>query len=142
MSKAFLIILLVFGFCTGCTRITVRVPPTLELDRFHRIFVVRPFNENNHVDEIFVDELRLAGKVASSGPLTMMPEDTDAVLTYDARWTWDFRTYMIDITAELHTAHTKKKLADARYYQPTVRPRPAEAAVRAIVTRLFPTPAK
>lgn len=121
----------------GCTSISVRKPPALELDRFQRVFVVRPFNENRHVDEIFVDALRQAGREASSGPLTMMPETTDAVLTYDARWTWDFKTYLIELEFQLHTAHTNKKLAEGRYYQPSARPRPPEIAVRELVRRLY-----
>jgi len=116
----------------------VRKLPTVDLSRYHRIFVIQPFNENHHVDEFFAAELRAKGLVAASGPLTMMPEDTDAVLAYDTRWTWDFKTYMIELDASLRTAHTDKLLAQARYYQPSARPRAPDVVVHDIVQRLFP----
>ena len=137
MIKAFLLLLSVVVVSTGCTSVSVRKAPQVEPGRYQRVFVVQPFNENHHVDEMFVDELKRHGKEASSGPLTMMPENAEVVLTYDARWTWDFKTYVIELTAELHTAHTHKKLADGRYYQPSARPKPPEVAVREIVNRMF-----
>jgi hypothetical protein len=141
VPKLFFISLLCVAFGAGCTSVSVRKPPAVDLSRYQRIFVIQPFNENHHVDEMFVDELKRVGKEAWSGPLTMMPENADAVLTYDARWTWDFKTYVIELTAELHTAHTNKKLADGRYYQPSARPKPPEVATREIVTRMFGEPA-
>lgn len=135
--KAFLL-LLAIAFCAGCTTsISVRKPPSIDLNRFHRIFVEQPFNENHHVDEILANELRAAGHEALSGPLTMMPENTEAVLTYHAQWAGDFRLYLIDLNLTLRTAHTDKPLAEARYYQPTVNPKRAERVVHELVGRLL-----
>lgn len=129
--------LLAVAFCAGCTSVTTRKPPGLDLSRFHHIFVERRLNENHHLDEILVDELRRNGRQAESGPLTMLPDDADAVLTYDARWTWDFKTYLIELNVELHTAHTIKKLAEGRVYQPSARPKPPEEAIRELVAKLL-----
>lgn len=109
----------------------------MPLDRFERIFVERRLNENNHLDELFVAGLRRLGREASSGPMTMMPEKTDAVLTYDARWQWDFRTYLIELNFELHTVHPRKKIADARYHQPSIRTKRPEAIVHELLEKLF-----
>lgn len=133
-----LLLLFAIALCAGCTTsVSVRKPPSVDLSRFHRIFVQQPFNENHHVDEIFADELRAAGYEASSGPLTMMPENTDAVLTYHAQWAGDFWTYLIDLNVTLRTAHTDKPLAEARYYQPTVSPKRAERVIHDLVGRLL-----
>ena len=110
----------------------------MPLDRFERIFVERRLNENNHLDELFVAELRRLGHEASSGPMTMMPEKTDAVLTYDARWQWDFRTYLIELNFELHSVHPRKKIADARYHQPSIRTKPPDAIIHELLGKLFP----
>ena len=107
------------------------------LDSFRRVHVVQRLNENHHLDEIFAAELRRIGCEASSGPLTMMPEKTDAILTYDARWEWDFKTYMIELHMELHTTHAHKKIADAHCLQPTIKPRPPEKVIREMIQRLF-----
>ena len=120
----------------GCTT-TVSARKVVALDRFQRIFVESRLNDNHHLDEQFVAELRRLGRDASSGPLTMMPERTDVVLTYDARWQWDFKTYLIELNFELHTVHPRKKIADAHHLQPTIRTKSSEEIVRELLGKLF-----
>ena len=120
----------------GCTT-TVSARKVVALDAYQRIYVERRLNENHHLDELFVAECRRLGREASSGPLTMMPEKTDVVLTYDARWEWDFKTYLIELNFELHTVHPRKKIADARYHQPTIRTKSSEEIVRELLHKLF-----
>src|SRR5258708_8070185 len=92
----------------GCSSVSAR--KVMPLDRFQHIFVEQRLNENHHVDELFVAELQRLGRDASSGPRTMMPENTDAVLTYDARWEWEFKTYLVQLNLELYAGHPHKKL--------------------------------
>jgi hypothetical protein len=120
----------------GCTS-AVSARKVMPLDRFQRVFVEQRLNENHHLDEIFVAELRRMGREASSGPMTMMPENTDAILTYDARWEWDFKNYLIELTLEIRSVHPNKKLADARYYQPSIKTKPPAAAIHELLSRLF-----
>ncbi len=119
----------------GCSSVSTR--KVVELDRFQRFYVERRLNENNHLDELIVAELQRLGREASSGPLTMMPPKTDVLVTYDARWTWDFKTYLIELNLELHTIFPSKKLADGRYYQPSLNPKQPAEAVRGILGPLF-----
>ena len=121
--------------CAGCSSVSAR--KVVALDRFHRIYVEQRLNDNHHLDELFVAELRRLGHEASSGPLTMMPEKTDALLTYDARWEWDFKTYLIELNLELHTIYPRKKLADAAYHQPTINPKPPADVIREMLAKLF-----
>lgn len=130
-----ILFLLPLAFVGGCSSVSAR--KVVALDSFQRIFVVQRLNENHHLDELFVAELRRLGREASSGPLTMMPENTDAILTYDARWEWDFQTYLIELRMELHTTHTRKKLADATCHQPTIKPRAPEPIIREMLQRLL-----
>jgi hypothetical protein len=137
--KVLLPLLLLVGLCAGCsTHVTIRKSPTLDLGRFHRIFVIQPLNENHHLDEMFVAELQRGGREAKSGPVTMMPEETDAVLMYEAQWTGDFITSLLDLNVEMHTAHTNKRLVEAQYYQPSARPKRPEKVVHDLVQQLFP----
>ena len=123
---------------TGCSSISTR--KVVPLDRYQRIFVERRRNENNHLDEHFVVELRRLGREASSGPMTMMPQNTDAVLSYDARWEWDFKTYLIELTFELHTVYPRKKLADARYHQPSIMTKQPPLVIRELLLALLTKP--
>lgn len=122
----------------GCSSVSTR--KVMPLDRFQRIFVERRLNDNQGLDAVFVAELRRLGREASSGPRTMMPEKTDAVLTYDARWEWDFKTYLIDLNLEVHAVPSGKKLADGRYYQPSIRTKHPADVIRDLVTPLFGKP--
>jgi hypothetical protein len=130
------VLVIALTLLAGCAS-SVSARKVVPLDRYQRIYVETRLNENNHLDEVFVAELRRLGREASSGPLTMMPEKTDAVLTYDARWEWDFRTYLIELNFELHTVHPRKKLADARYHQPTIRTKAPDVVIRELFARLF-----
>jgi hypothetical protein len=125
----------VLALLSGCTSVSTR--QVVALDDFRNIYVERRLADNNHVDELIVAELQRLGRNASSGPRTMMPEKTDAVVTYHDRWEWDFKTYLIELNIEVHTAHTKKKLADGRYYQPTIKTKPAPEVIRELFEPLF-----
>lgn len=119
----------------GCSSVSTR--KVVALDRFQRFYVERRLNENNHLDELIVAELKRLGRDASSGPRTMMPEKTEVLVTYDTRWNWDFKTYLIELNLELHTLYPSKKLADGRYYQPSLTPKAPVEAVRGILGPLF-----
>lgn len=124
---------------SGCASSNTR--QVIALDRFQRIFVVEQLNDNHQLASLLAAELRRLGRDATSGPRTMMPDNTDAVLTYTDRWTWDFRSYLIEFNLEVHTARTDKKLADARYYQPSLKTKSPEEIARELLTPLFAKPA-
>jgi len=119
----------------GCSSLSTR--SVVDLSTFRRIYVVHLLSDDHHLDELFVHELQLLGHEASSGPLTMMPENAEVVLTYDDRWEWDFKTYLIELDVELRTAHTDKKLADGRYIQPSPKTKPPPAVVHELLAPLF-----
>ena len=130
-----LVIALALPLLSGCSSVSAR--KVVALERFQRIYVEQRTNDNHRLDELIVAELKRHGRDASSGPLTMMPDDTQAVVTYDARWEWDFKTYLIELNLEMFAAHPRKKVADGRYYQPSIKTKTAAEAVREILTALF-----
>jgi len=134
MLKALALLVIATAFL-GCANLSTR--KVMPLDRFQRIYVQTSLTDNHHLSEYLVAELRRHGREASSGPRTMMPETTDAVLTYTDRWAWDFKDYLIELTVEVHTARANKKLADGRYYQPSIKTKATEAVVAEIITPLF-----
>ena len=135
LLRRFILLALLAGLFSGCSSVNSR--QVVELGRFQRFYVERRPNENNRVDELIAAEIRARGHIAGSGPRTMMPEDTQVIVTYDARWNWDFKTYLIELNLEFHTVFPSKKLADAQYYQPSLTPKAPPDAVRELVGRLF-----
>jgi hypothetical protein len=119
----------------GCASVETR--KVLDLSPFKRLYVEHQLSDDRRIDEQIVQELRRLGYDASCGHLTMMPEKIDAVLTYDARWEWDFKTYLIELNVTVRTARTDKKLADGRYYQPTPVSKPPADVIREVLAPLF-----
>ncbi len=136
--KVFLPLLLAVALCTGCTTtVSVQRAPKVDLNRYRHIFVEQPLNENHHVDEMMVNELRQLGFDANSGPLTMLPDNAQAIVTYTARWTGDFSTSLLDLGVTVHTPEKHQVLAEARYYQPSAFPKHPSAVVHALIAKLF-----
>ena len=128
-------VLLLLPLFAGCSSVSSRTVTSLA--PFRRIYVEHRRTDDHHIDELLVQELQRLGHDASSGPLTLLPENTDAVLTYADRWEWDFKTYLIELTVELHTARTEKKLADGRYYAPSPKSHPPAEVVHDLLASLF-----
>ncbi len=120
---------------TGCS--TVESRKVVDLAQFRHIYVEHLLNDDRHLDELIVAELKRLGYDASCGHLTMLPDNADAVLRYEARWEWDFKTYLIELKVEVHTARTRKKLADGSYYQPNPNAKPPAEVVSRVITPLF-----
>jgi len=119
---------------SGCaTKPTAQRSSDLNLAQFHRIYVETRLNDNHAIDAKIAAELRRRGFAASHGHLTMMPEDTEVLITYDARWTWDFRSYLIELHMSVNTAKTHKPIANGHLRQLGLRPKPPET----LITRLL-----
>lgn len=108
---------------TSCATKTARLNPSVKLAQFKRVYVEKRLNDNNATDALIAAELNRRGFEASYGHLTMMPRNTEVLITYDARWTWDFRSYLIELNLEAHTAHSNKPIATGFYRQPGIIPK-------------------
>jgi hypothetical protein len=135
-SPATLLLLLAATFLAGCSSVSTR--KVIDLAPFKHIYVVHRLTDDHHIDELFVRELQSRGHDASSGPLTMLPDNADAILTYEDRWAWDFKSYLIELDIDLRTARTDKKLADGRYYQPTIETKPPAEVIHELLVSLMP----
>ena len=132
--------LLVFGCAslvfTGCsTALSTR--KATDLARFKRIYVESRLSDNHRIDEKIATELRTLGVYASFGVPTMLPEGVDAIVSYEDRWQWDFKDYMIEIRIDLREARSNKPLATGSYYQASLKTKSSEEVIRLILTPLF-----
>jgi len=128
-----LVALLPLGLSGCATKPTAQRSAELNLAQFHRVYVETRLNDNHAMDAKIASELRRRGFTASHGHLTMMPEDTEVLISYDARWTWDFRSYLIELHLAASTAKTHKPIATGQLRQLGLRPKPPEA----LITRLL-----
>src|SRR5687768_14567640 len=89
---------------SACSSLDTYRIPRADLNRIKRFYVLHRLSDNHHVDETIVAHLKSLGLEAAAGPITMMPQSTEAVVTYRDDWAWDFRTYLIQLDIEIHQA--------------------------------------
>ena len=132
----FLPLLLACLCLTGCS--TLSTHKDGDLAQLKRIYVEHLLTDNHRLDEAIVAELTALGYDASCGPITMLPEKTDAIITYQQRSAWDFKTYLIEMSLVVKGTFSDKVLATGHYYQPSVTTKTPNEVVHAIVKPLFP----
>ena len=136
--KLFAPFLLVLGFLAGCSSVDTLTAPKVDLTKYRRVYVEARLNDNNGIDQRIANELTRLGYTASSGPLTLMPEDTELVVTYDARWEWDFRQYLIELRIGVRPAQDFTVLANGRYFHPGITSKTPDAMVQELLAPMFP----
>ncbi|MDP1580789.1 MAG: hypothetical protein Q8M02_10945 [Candidatus Didemnitutus sp.] len=137
MRRLFLLVGLVAAlFAGGCAQLDRT--GTANLADYRRVFVEQRLNDNLGIHRALVAELRQLGYAAESGPSTMMPDDTELILTYDARETWDFRPYLIELQAAVRPAQDYNRiLVTSRYFRPGVTKKSPEQMVHELLKSLF-----
>lgn len=121
----------------GCSHLSSAGSPA-DLARARRIFVEERLNDNLGIHRALVTQLRALGYEADRGPLTMMPDNAQLIVTYDARETWDFRPYLIELNLAVRPAQDYNRVvASSRYVHPGVTNKSPEAMVKEALGRLF-----
>jgi hypothetical protein len=117
---------------TGCRSFSARVEPGRDLSAYQRYFVKSNFNDNHSLDVFLVRALQARGHEADRGPETMMPHQTQAKVTYEDRWAWDFKDHMVALTITIYDARTERPVASADYVGPaSMKPKATGAKPKA-----------
>jgi len=74
---------------TGCTSVEAH-PAGKAVANKKSFFVLSNQNDNHTIDRQIVTTLKARGYEGDCGPHTMMPDDTEVVVSYTDRWAWDF----------------------------------------------------
>mgnify|MGYP001550175941 CR=1 FL=1 len=123
----------------GCaTQLSLHRAPKADFTRLRHVFVEHRLNDNHHLDDAIVAALQKLGYHAASGALTMMPDDTDALVTYEDVWTFDFTDHMIGLTLTVTDEHKQEPMGDARFYRPSVTHLAPDRIVQLTVADIFP----
>ena len=91
----FLALLLLGLLLGGCASFEATIDRGRTLKGVQRFFVVSNSNDNRAVDHQIAMALKARGRTAEVGPLTMMPDDAQAVLTFQDHWAWDFGEHLV-----------------------------------------------
>ena len=138
--KVTVFLLLTLLAFTGCTSVESQRDPAADFSRITRFFVERRLSDNYHIADAIVAELQSRGFEASAGPLTMIPEDVQALVSYEDVWAWDFKSYLIQLNVAVSHPHTRRMLAAASYRQPSLITKEPPVVVHRVFSRILPTP--
>lgn len=133
-------ILSVAVLLSSCSSVHSRSNPQVDLGRIKSFYVLHRLTDDNHIDEQIVEYLRRHGREADAGPLTMMPQSVEAVVTYQDDWAWDFKTYLIQLRIEIRRSHNNQFLAEGGYRQPSLITKPPAVVIERILNPLFGAP--
>jgi hypothetical protein len=130
-SAASFLLLMVF-LLSGCTSVGTKVDKGRHLAGVRHFFVLSNLNDNHAIDENIVRALQAHGFQAENGPLTMMPESAQVVITYDDRWAWDFSLHLIHLQIAARDPLSVQPFATA-FYQKNIA---LSTEVDTVVSRL------
>ncbi len=121
----------------GCSTLQTHLEPKTDLARLTHVFVQQNLNDNHGLDLMIVRELQARGLKAESGPMTLMPQEAEAYLTYQDQWQGDFRSHLFALGLTVRNARTDAILASTSYIRPTSFLSSSSKMVHLTVTALF-----
>jgi hypothetical protein len=124
-------------FLVGCSAVSSHVGPDAHLDHVQHVFVEQNPGDGRNIDQLIARGLRDLGYDAAAGPLTMSPDGTDVIVSYDDEWTYDFTTYMISLQLRVRDARTAAPLADSKIFRPSVTGQAPSAMIGKALRRIF-----
>ncbi len=122
---------------SACSSIHTQRDPKIDLDRYAHFFVEHRLSDDRQIDEAIVAELKALGRDASAGPMTMMPQNADAIVTYQDEWAWDFKSYMIQLNIQIRDSRRERIVATGNYQQPSMFTKKPDQVVHAILNPLL-----
>jgi hypothetical protein len=128
--------LLLLGFLAGCSSYDTQVARGRSLTGVQRFFVLSNPNDNHALDHQIAAALTNRGFQAESGPLTMMPEETQAIVTYQDHWTWDFGDHLVYLQISVRDQKTNQSYASVEFSAKVPTSKPLAVIADDLVGRL------
>jgi hypothetical protein len=135
--KAFLLLALALSLLAGCSSLASRKNPAVDFSRFKRFYVEHRITDDHGIDQLIVNDLHGRGRDAFHGHLTMIPEKIDVIIAYEDRWTWDFKSYLIELNIYARDARTNQLIAAATYRHPGPLSKDPKKMIRKILDSFF-----
>lgn len=100
---------------TGCASYQAQPGSAQRLEGRQRFFVLANSNDSRGLNHRIVATLKARGLTADTGPRTMLPEDTQIVVTYQDHWAWDFGEHLVHLQLSAFEPGSPQPIAGASY---------------------------
>lgn len=118
--KVFWPLTLVLLLATGCSSMSSYLETGVNISNYKHLYVEHKLADARGVDTLIAQDFRNRGYDISYGPLTLMPRQTDAIISYDDRWDWDFTYYLLQLTVTIRDARTGRTVANVKDIRPSI----------------------
>jgi len=135
--KHLLILLAVLSLATGCASFASWKDPAARLQHRKHFYVESELSDGHDLHVTIANQLKVMGYNATSGYLTMLPPDADAIVSFQSRWTWDFKTYLIELDIQIRDPKNGKILATVFYHRPGIGGMSTEDLIERVLTEIL-----
>jgi hypothetical protein len=102
-------------------------------------FVQSNSNDNRALDRQIAAALRARGFQAEYGPLTMMSDEAQVIVTYQDHWTWDFGDHLVFLQISVRDRNPEliRTFATAKFSTRLPTRTPTSGIIDGLVARLL-----
>jgi hypothetical protein len=121
----------------GCAHLNTQVDRKAGIRGMKHLFVEHNLSDGRNLDQLIARELRKLGYDASAGPMTMMPDGTEAIIAYRDTWNFDFTNYLLELDIAVRTPGTGREIAVGGYRHPSLLGTDPVAIVDKVLDPIF-----
>ena len=136
-----LVCALVLGLTSGCvTQLKSDIAPGTNLAALKKIHVIHQPADGRGIDGLIAERLNLMGRQATHGEKSVMPADTQAIITYQDKWMWDITMYMIELNVQVRNPQSDVAMASGHSLRTSLARKSPPDMVEEVLTELFKQP--
>lgn len=135
-------LLLLALLLAGCSSYVSRTEPGHSATNYQHFFVKSNFDDNHGIDGRIVQALQDRGLKAEKGPLTLLPREAQAIITYEDQWNWDFKTHLTGLRLFIADARTEKRVASGTFNGPAAMFTSTDEAIDRLLQKVLKSAAE
>jgi hypothetical protein len=129
-----LLLSLLLGGCTTYEEQTVQGQNVASKKKF---FVQSNLNDNHALDEQITAAIKLRGYEGECGPLTMISDEAQVVVSYEDNWAWDFGDHLVHLRITAADRKTNALLATANFTAKIPTTKSVSKIIGELLDRMF-----
>ena len=131
------VLLLGFGLLAACTSYEARVDKGRSLDGVKSYFVLSNTNDNHALDAQIAAALKSRGFATETGPLSMLPDEAQAIVSYQDHWAWDFGDHLVYLQLAVRDRKTNQPYATVTFSAKVPTRKPLAEIVEGLIGPLL-----
>lgn len=121
----------------GCASVDASIDSGRSLKKVEHFFVVSNLNDNHALDQQIAAAIRAHDRTAEVGPLTMMPDNTQAVIAFQDNWAWDFGEHLVYLRITVRDPLKQQTYAAVNFSATVPLREPPAATIKRLVDALL-----